>query len=166
MEEIEDRFFRHQSLLSLTKRRLRVEINRPRATCNNVRLSKFREEERTWSCSLERDFSLFFPRFFVLFFSCPPSPSRSFSLLPLFQFTSRSEDPKTQREPKRVALSARRRGAQYARRLSDASKFTLCVPTRRNSFREGADANVPMEISAFLDRAVLTVLFAMRVSYS
>lgn len=33
----------------------------------------------------------------------------------------------------------------------------------RNPFREGIHANVPMEISVFLDRAVFTVLFACGV---
>lgn len=35
--------------------------------------------------------------------------------------------------------------------------------SHRNPFQRGTHANVPMEISAFLDRAVLTVLFALRL---
>lgn len=79
----------------------------------------------------------------------------------LYYTISKSKQSKNKKE-RRARLEKPRR---LPRRDSPTSsqKSSHCISVHRNPFRGGTHANVSMEISAFLDRAIFTVLFARAV---
>lgn len=54
-------------------------------------------------------------------------------------------------------------GVTPERSWRSTRKSSHCIPAHRNPFHEGIHASFPMEISVFPDRAVFTILFAVRL---